>query len=214
MKKLFLVVFVVIFGFSGCAYNQAMPQQPKAEAEPTLVQIPSTSADPKIVKAVETDPKSHIVEDTTLKPEGCAEVEVNYNLTLAEIARVYDWTTLLLLDRKGFRAKPRAVGTITKKVCWFKFDPGTLVEVALERIEASGKFLVADLWELNALGTAKPELQRGFPIVALGSEWHSQGGPVFVPCLFGSGGERRLGLSWDAPDGGWGGRRRFLAVSK
>ena len=70
----------------------------------------------------------------------------------------------------------------------------------------------ATLMELLAFGAANPELQRQFPIFALGSVWTHPVGDCLVPCLFGGGDGRRLGLRWF--DVEWGERCRFLGVRK
>lgn len=48
--------------------------------------------------------------------------------------------------------------------------------------------------ELLALGAQYPELQKQFPIVALGSVWQDRGGHRYVPDLWRDGVERRLYL--------------------
>jgi hypothetical protein len=58
-----------------------------------------------------------------------------------------------------------------------------------------------------------PELQRQFPIVALGSDWRGVGG-LLVPVLCGNDGRRSLGLYWDGLVSEWDGAFRFLAVRK
>jgi len=72
----------------------------------------------------------------------------------------------------------------------------------------------ADLWELLDFGERYPDVQRKFPVIALGSSWADPGGYLRVPCLGGSSGYRYLYLDWDHPDGGWRGSDRFLAVRK
>jgi len=70
----------------------------------------------------------------------------------------------------------------------------------------------ARIEELLALGAKHPNLQKEFPIVALGSVWRGWFGLRSVAYLEGWRGGRRLGLGWGGP--GWGGRCRFAAVSK
>jgi len=70
----------------------------------------------------------------------------------------------------------------------------------------------ATLAELLAFGAKYPEIQREFPICALGSSWVDRGGDRRVPCLGRSGSGRLLGLGWF--DGDWHGGYRFLAVRK
>jgi len=70
----------------------------------------------------------------------------------------------------------------------------------------------ATLVELLAFGAKYPELQREFPIIALGSVWRYHDGFRGVPFLLRRGSLRDLGLFWDGD--GWDGSCRFLAVRK
>ena len=70
----------------------------------------------------------------------------------------------------------------------------------------------ATLAELLAFGAKHPNLQKEFPIIALGSVWRHWGGSRGVACLAGWGGERSLSLDWLGHD--WGRCCRFLAVRK
>ena len=82
-------------------------------------------------------------------------------------------------------------------------------------IEAGRRFLVADLWELNALGSAKPNLQRKFAIIGLGSPWQDSLGSVYHPALLEYNGLRLLFLGWRDSPRGWDEYHcRFAAVSK
>lgn len=208
MKRLLLIV-IVIFSLLGCD-TQTPPQQ----SDP--VQSGLAAAMPKADKKDESERmRLRPVESHSAEDEGCVEVEVNYDLTLAEIAIEYDWTAPFLYS-KDFRAKPRNAGTITKEVCWFKIgEYGIPSKRIIERIEASGKFLVADLWELNSLGTAKPDLQRAFTIAALGSAWRDLDGNLgnFVCPILREIGRRRL-LSFREVQDRWDEEYRFLAVRK
>lgn len=69
----------------------------------------------------------------------------------------------------------------------------------------------ATLKELAAFGIKYPNMQRDFPIVALGSVWRDFIGR-HVPFLWGVDGGRDLGLDWFGRD--WGSYCRFLAVCK
>ncbi|KKU94875.1 MAG: hypothetical protein UY24_C0007G0001 [Parcubacteria group bacterium GW2011_GWA1_48_11b] len=62
-----------------------------------------------------------------------------------------------------------------------------------------------------ALGIEKPNLQREFPIVLLGSGWRSGDGRRFVPCLSGWGNDGR-GLGLGCFESDWSEFYRFLAV--
>lgn len=64
--------------------------------------------------------------------------------------------------------------------------------------------------ELLALGAARPELQRSFPIVALGSAASYPSGYRRIPFLWGSPRVRLLDLRWD--EHSWGPNIRFLTT--
>lgn len=70
----------------------------------------------------------------------------------------------------------------------------------------------ATLRELLAFGEANPELQREFPIIALGSVWVYRRGDRRVVCLGRYGSERRLRLDWY--EYCWLACCRFLIVGK
>lgn len=70
----------------------------------------------------------------------------------------------------------------------------------------------ATLPELLAFGAKYPDLQREFPIAALGSVWRFPDGRRLVAALDNWSGGRGLDLHW--LEGGWGEYCRFAAVSK
>ncbi len=70
----------------------------------------------------------------------------------------------------------------------------------------------ATLFELLAFGAKYPELQREFPICALGSSWVLRDGDRRVPYLGRYDSGRGLSLDWFDVD--WDGCWRFLAVRK
>jgi hypothetical protein len=152
----------------------------------------------------------------TPEPEGCTQVEVNYDLTRNDIAKGYDGTSKDFLGG-DFHAAPRGKGKVKKEVCWFQFDfdAGVYPREAKKRILASGEFLVADLWELNALGAAKPDLQRKFRIDSLiPIVWRCPDCDHYGPQLDESRGERWLTLSPVFDDMDLQNSIRFLAVRK
>lgn len=67
---------------------------------------------------------------------------------------------------------------------------------------------------LLAFGAAKPELQREFPIMALGSVWRSPDGGLHSPCLGRNVHGRNLNLHLYHPGQEWSEGWRFLAVRK
>lgn len=70
----------------------------------------------------------------------------------------------------------------------------------------------AKIEEILALGAKYPNLQKEFPVVALGSVWQRSHGDRYVACLGRWLGERCLDLGWFGSD--WDGHFRFAAVSK
>ena len=70
----------------------------------------------------------------------------------------------------------------------------------------------ATLPDLLAFGAKYHNIQKDFPIVALGSVWQDRYGRRIVAGLELWDGGRALGLFWI--EGGWGGRYRFLAARK
>lgn len=83
-------------------------------------------------------------------------------------------------------------------------------ESALKELDELG-LRAATLPELLAFGEMHSEVQRAFPIIALGSI-ANVGGNRHVPSLDGWGGERELRLSWFGSR--WFGHCRFAAVRK
>lgn len=147
---------------------------------------------------------------SALQPEGCVRTTINYSLVPADMTMGYDdsyWSYVNI--EPGL--KPRRAGKAIKEICWFRFSDDFTSKEVRKKIEASSTFLVADLWELHALGQAKPNLQRKVPIVAIGSV-AKVGRYFFCPVLRGSNTERSLNIGfavrkWSADD-------RFLAVRK
>lgn len=82
---------------------------------------------------------------------------------------------------------------------------------ALQLMGAQG-FRAGSLPELCAFGARHPDVQRQFPIVALGSVWTDSGGSRFVASLWGNHGKRSLFLDWFEDD--WDPYYRFLAFRK
>lgn len=93
----------------------------------------------------------------------------------------------------------------------FNFSRSIGSEAAIAEMDKDG-FRPATLAELLVIGETQPELQRQFPIIALGSVWRGSVGSRRVPELSLAGGELRLGLGWFGDV--WDGRHRFLAVRK
>lgn len=147
-------------------------------------------------------------ETATLQLEGCMKIEIDYDISVVDMASDGLWISNPFTKK----VTPRGKGKIVREVCWFKSKSGypSISEEAQREIEAGGGFLVADLWELNALETAKPDLSYGFPIVGLGSTWKDSAGDIFTPVIS----QHEVGLRWDSPDSKWHFSCRFVAVRR
>jgi hypothetical protein len=91
----------------------------------------------------------------------------------------------------------------------FHFNKSISSESVIAEMEKEG-FKPANILELLKLGEIQPELQKQFPIVALGPAWRLADGSRFVPVLFFGDGRRGLNLYWF--EDGWLGSYWFLGV--
>lgn len=138
---------------------------------------------------------------------------VDYSRTLQKMisAGNYDWTNSNIIA-KNFPISPEMTGKkVEVSANIFHFNKEISSEDAISEMDKAG-YRPATLAELLALGEAQPELQRQFPIIALGSVWHRAAGRRYVPCLGVVGVKRGLPLHWF--DRGWRAHYRFLAVRK
>jgi hypothetical protein len=128
---------------------------------------------------------------------------VNYGISVEEgmIKGRYDWVDPNIISRH-FPAKHRGKTKITMELIHFNRTFPT--DMALREIEIMG-FRPAELRELFGFGEKYPDLQRDFPVVALGSVWQGR-----VPYLDGDASERVLDLEWLEND--WCEFCRFAAV--
>lgn len=106
---------------------------------------------------------------------------------------------------------PNRTGTASVKVQLVHFGREMTTDDVIGELNKQG-LRPAELPELLVLGENYPDIQREYPIVALGSRWQFLRGHWRVPCLSGSGAGRSLRL--DRIDNGWIGVCRFAAVSK
>lgn len=120
----------------------------------------------------------------------------------------FDWVNENITNRNF--PKPKDCIRSTRDMALFHFGKNMSSEDAIARMVAEG-YRPATIWELLAFARDNPDLQRRFPIVALGS------GAVIdglhrVAFLYRDGSRRLFRLSWI--DDGWGDHCRFLAVRK
>jgi hypothetical protein len=91
----------------------------------------------------------------------------------------------------------------------FDFKKSISSEDILKELDKEG-FRSATLIELLALAEADPELQKQFPVIALGLVRRYSDGRRNVTCLYADGFGRKLGIRWLNQDTSF----RFLAIRK
>ncbi|MBD3311713.1 MAG: hypothetical protein GF349_04475 [Candidatus Magasanikbacteria bacterium] len=137
-------------------------------------------------------------------------VSVDYGMSLAEMiaAGQYGWKNSDI-NADNFPVAGEGIAETKLELVHLNKKASTdEVEAYLEENDLRP----ATLAELLAFGTMFPEIQRDFPVIALGSSCVRSDGNRFVPYLYRDGSERSLNLSWDDHD--WYEIFRFLAVRK
>jgi len=120
----------------------------------------------------------------------------------------YDWVDSDITSR-NFPTKRKGTAEVAVELIHFNWYFWT--DRVLRELDEMG-YRPAELHELLAFGEKYPEIQRGFPIFALGSIWQDRGGNRRVPYLGRSGWERELGLA--RLERCWSMVCRFAAVKK
>lgn len=135
---------------------------------------------------------------------------VNYDFPVGDAVKLgnYNWVNSDITS-KNFPTTRTGKAEVVVKLIHFNRYIST--NKALRELDRMG-YRPAELHELIAFGAKYPDVQREFPIVALGSVWRGRFGYRYVPSLFGSGSERDFDLDWVGC--GWGGFYRFVAVRK
>jgi len=152
------------------------------------------------------------------------EQVIEFNFTANEVKLVIDYTKTIEqaiadgnydwknadITAKNF---PISLEMIEKKIevsiKLFNFNCDISSEDAISKIDKAG-YRPATLVELLVLGFLFPELQRRFPIVALGSLWRNAFGDLCVPYLDMRCDRRKLDLNWFDDD--WGTYDCFLVI--
>ena len=135
---------------------------------------------------------------------------VDYNRSLSKMIKAgnYDWFNDNI-TAKNFPLKGK--GKHELEAILFHFDRDIESEEAIAEMDKQG-YRPGRIEELLALGGKYPNLQKEFPIVALGSVWRNPDGHRSVPFLHRNGSERNLRLGWFGY--GWHANDRFLAFRK
>ena len=137
-------------------------------------------------------------------------VMVDYGRKLKAMieAGQYDWTNSDITE-KHFPIE--GSGTVEVDIELVHYGRDMSTNAVLKDLDSRG-LRPAKIEELLALGAAKPELQREFPIIALGSVWRHLSGDRNCPYLLRYGSKRNLYLYWI--DNDFAGVCRFAAVRK
>ncbi len=137
-------------------------------------------------------------------------VTVNYDLSVedAVIAGKYGWANSDI-SSKHFPSQRK--GTTDAEIILVHFNRDTGSDDVLRDLDKQG-LRPAELPELLAFGSKYPDVQREFPVIALGSMWQGPDGSRFCACLDRLGSRRDLGLIW--LDTWWYDYCRFAALRK
>jgi len=106
--------------------------------------------------------------------------------------------------------KPASGQKLEKEVVLFHFGRNMSSEAVIAEMDKAG-YKPATIWDLLGLAVKEPDLQRKFPILALGSVCRLNGHRR-VAYLCESSGDRRLSLDYFGSD--WSGCFRFAGVRK
>ena len=137
-------------------------------------------------------------------------LSIDYEMSVDEAKKRgnYDWVNNNI-TQENFPTKRKGKAEIEIKL--FHFNRYISSEDVIKEMDNAG-YRPAELHELLVLGEKYPDLQREFPIAALGSVWLAPDGNRDVPFLNRLGSKRILNLSWLELD--WNGRWRFVALRK
>lgn len=140
------------------------------------------------------------------------KVVVNYGKTLAEMIQFgkYGWVNDDINDR-NFPIQRSGQHEVELALVHLNRDATT--KEVLAHLDSNG-LKAAGIEHLLAFGATYPEIQKEFPVVALGSAWVDDDGDRRYPCLDFDDDERELRLYWDDGDVHWLGHCRFLALRK
>jgi hypothetical protein len=145
------------------------------------------------------------------KPAGNSyPLSVDYGRSVEDGVKAgrYDWANSNITSR-NFPTKWKGTAEVTVGLAHFNRYVST--DETLRELDKIG-MRPAELHEFLAFGEKYPEVQREFPIVALGSVWQGRLGIRRVPYLRRDGSMRGLDLYWIVHD--WSEVCRFAAVRK
>jgi hypothetical protein len=137
-------------------------------------------------------------------------VAMDYETSIEDLIRLgkYDWSNS---DITTSHFPTKRTGKTDVTIEPIHFNRSISSSDAIKELDRMG-FRPAEGCEFLAFGSKYPDVQREFPIVALGSVWRHLGGLHLVVCLNRHAAGRRAHLSW--LEGGWDDYWRFAAVRK
>lgn len=144
------------------------------------------------------------------KGKNVFSVFVEYGRSVSDLVAAgnYDWKNGDVNDKNFPNLQS---GSHTTDIALVHLNRLASTEEILRELDRQG-LKPADLHALLSLGAKYPDLQREFPIAALGSVWQGRDGDRLVPYLGRSGSERDLSLCRTGND--WREYYRFAAVRK
>ncbi len=137
-------------------------------------------------------------------------IKVNYDLSVESLVinGKYDWKNDAITG-KNFPTTRKGEADLVLELV--HFNKVLTSEEVLKELDKKG-LRPAELHELLTFGEKYPDIQRQFPVIALGSLLRGWGGDRGVPYLYRFGGERGLDLYYF--DNRWIEFCRFAAVRK
>ena len=142
------------------------------------------------------------------------KIEVDYGKSLKSMIEAGEYDNKNdPFDPKKFPRERKEKGKSELEVIAADFMEAITTKQIEERLDQLG-LRSATIEELLAVGVQRPDFQRKFWIVALGSGFVDFRSGREAPCLTGDSGGRNLYVFWDEPDSKWDDACRFLAVRK
>ena len=166
-----------------------------------------------VSQTIELIETSNVSSEKIANPTDEMELVIDYTKTLGQAIADgnYDWKNSDI-NTKNFPISPEMIGKkVEVSAKLFHFNRNISSEDAISEMDKAG-YRPATLMELLVLGFLFPELQKQFPIIALGSFWRNACDDRYVPYLSVDGSERWLDLRWFWGD--WIAYYRFLGIRK
>ena len=157
------------------------------------------------------DKFADVMAEAARKPADIYPVKVNYELSVEDAIEAGKYQAVNTeITGKNFPPSTRK-GQADLEIILVRFDHRMKSEDVLDELSKEG-LRAAELPEFLAFGAERPDVQRKFSVVGLGSVWQDRKGYRNVPCLYTASEGRYLDLHW-WDDGGYS-YSRFAAIRK